>query len=83
MTSYLSESFFVSSRGNLAIYLCLFQIPRLPKKGLKVENKGGTQLSLFCKPLWSYLVVQISNILCSPDPFKKSTEELLSTRLVL
>ena len=56
MTSYLSESFFVSSRGNMAIYLCLFQMPKMPKKMIKVENKGGTQLSIFCKPLWSYLV---------------------------
>ena len=61
MTSYLSKSFFFSSKGKLAIYLCLFQMPKLPKKLVKVENKGGTQLSIFCKPLRSYLVVRISN----------------------
>ena len=29
----------------MAINLCLFQMPKLPKKVVKVDNKGGTQLS--------------------------------------
>ena len=42
MTSDVSEFFFVGSRGNLANYVLLFQVPEPPKKVLKGENKGGT-----------------------------------------
>ena len=51
MTSDVSEFFFVGSRGNLANYVLLFQVPEPPKKVLKGENKGGTTLVKFARPL--------------------------------
>ena len=47
MTSDLSKSFFVGSRGNLANYVLPFQVPKPPKKMLKGEKKGGTPLVIF------------------------------------
>jgi len=44
MTSDVSEFFFVGSRGNLANYVLLIQVPEPPKNVLKDENKGGTTL---------------------------------------
>ena len=54
MTSDLSESFFVGSRGNLANYVLPFQIPKPPKKVLKGENKGGTTLMILTQPFGAY-----------------------------
>ena len=51
MTSDVSELFFVGSRVNLANYMLLFQVPEPPKKVLKGENKGGTTLIIFARPL--------------------------------
>ena len=51
MTSDVSEFFFVGSRENLANYVLLFQVPEPPKKVLKGENKGGTTLVIFARPL--------------------------------
>ena len=59
MTSDVSEFFCVGSRGNLANYVLPFQVPEPPKKVLKGENKGGTPLVIFARPLSSYLPVRI------------------------
>ena len=36
------------------------QMPRLPKKLVKVDCKGGTQLSTYCRPMSPCLVAQAS-----------------------
>ena len=59
--SDLSESFFASSRGNLANYVLPFQMPKPPKKVLKGENAGDTPYVIFASPLMCYLPVQSSN----------------------
>ena len=59
--SYLSDSFYASSRGNLANYVLPFQMPKPPKKVLKGENTGDTPLLIFASPLMCYLPVQSSN----------------------
>ena len=51
MTSDVSEFFFVGSRLNVAYYVLLFQGLEPPKKVLKSENKGGTTLVRFARPL--------------------------------
>ena len=51
MTSDVSEFFFVGSTGNLANDVLPFQVPEPPKKVLKGENKGGTPLVIFARPL--------------------------------
>ena len=51
MTSDVSEFFFVGSRLNMACYVLLFQGLEPPKKVLKGENKGGTSLVRFARPL--------------------------------
>ena len=57
----MSESFFASSRGNLANYVLPFQMPKPPKKVLKGENAGDTPYVIFASPLMCYLPVPISN----------------------
>ena len=54
MTSDLSEP-----GGTLANYVLPFQVPQPPKKVLKGENKGGTTLVKFARPLKSYLPIRI------------------------
>ena len=61
MTSELSESFFVGSRGNLANSVLPFQIIKAPLKVLKGENKGGTHSGQLSSPLGYYYPVRIYN----------------------
>ena len=63
MMSDLSESFFASSRGNLANYVLPFQMPKPPKKVLKGENAGDTPYVIFASPLMCYLPVH-SCVIC-------------------